>query len=39
MVGLDVKDVPDVQKEPEDVEECFEETFFVLAIVDVDEVV
>ena len=29
----------DVQKEAEDVDECLEETLFVLAIVDVEEVV
>ena len=29
----------DVQKEAEDVDECLEETLFVLVIVDVDEVV
>ena len=38
-LGLEVKEVHDVQKEAEDVDECLEETFFVLAIVDVDEAV
>ena len=38
-LGLDVKEVHDVQKEAEDVDECLEETPLVLAILDVDEVV
>ena len=38
-LGLEVREVHDVQKEAEDVDECREENLFVLAIVDVDEVV
>ena len=37
-LGLEVKEVHDVQKETEDVDECLEEALFLLAIVDIDEV-
>ena len=37
-LGLEVKEVHDVQTEAEDVDECLEEPLFVLAIVDVNEV-
>ena len=34
-----MKEVHDVQKEAEDVDKCLEETLFVLATLDVEEVV